>query len=80
MVDPLSNNTQLNPFVQFTLSNQQLLVKGQVVCGNNEVAKAVVVLKPAIFKIFRANETGNFEGDLSWLLCEDFDSYNHICS
>ena len=45
MVDPLSNNTQqLNPFV-VTLSNQQLLVKGQVVCGNNEVAKAVVVLK-----------------------------------
>ena len=76
MVDPLSNNTQLNPFV-VTLSNQQLLVKGQVVCGNNEVAKAVVVFEAGnIRKIFRANETGNFEEDLSWLLCEDFDSYN----
>ncbi len=74
-VDPLTNNTQLNPFV-VTISNDQLLVKGQVLCGSDPIEKAIVVFEAAgIKKVFRADETGNFNEDLTWLLCEDFDNY-----
>jgi hypothetical protein len=76
MVDPLSNNTQLNPFV-IDIVNQQLLIKGKVVCGSNEVATAVVVFEAGnIRKVFKADANGFFDEDLSWLLCEDFDSYS----
>jgi hypothetical protein len=32
-------------------------------------------LKPKIKEGFKTNADGNFEEDLSWLLCENFDTY-----
>jgi hypothetical protein len=74
-IDPLSNNTQLNTFV-VEINNNQLIVKGSVVCSGTALPNAIVVFETEnLRKVFKTNADGNFEEDLSWLLCENFDTY-----
>ncbi|MBK9687336.1 MAG: hypothetical protein IPO65_06105 [Saprospiraceae bacterium] len=74
-IEPLSNNTQLNTFV-VEINNEQLIVKGSVVCAGTALPNAIVVFETEnLRKVFKANAEGLFEEDLSWLLCENFDTY-----
>lgn len=74
-IDPLSNNTQLNTF-EVTINNNPLVVTGNVVCSGTALANATVVFETEnIRKIFKADANGAFNEDLSWLLCENFDTY-----
>lgn len=74
-IEALSNNTQLNTFV-VEITNEQLIVKGSVVCSGTALPNAIVVFETEnLRKVFKANAEGLFEEDLSWLLCENFDTY-----
>ncbi|MBK8701270.1 MAG: carboxypeptidase regulatory-like domain-containing protein [Saprospiraceae bacterium] len=72
---PFNNNTQLNDFV-ITVNSNELIVKGTVQCNGVAIPKAIVVFEiQNIRRVFRANESGEFNENLSFLLCENFTDY-----
>lgn len=71
-IGPLTQNTVLDPFVITLVTDNQLKISGQVVCNGTPVQDAIIVINVdgKYFTFIVNKETGFFEYDLSYLICQ----------